>query len=1559
MALKRRSLMILAVLVLFLVIPVSHLRAQGGPIVDRSGGPRDMVEVALFAGAAPSPAGETTLTLEVKPYADAPDLLVKWQTPAGATLIGDAEEHLGAVRAGQTVTSTRRVRFDSQGVYKITGAAVLDYGPDLQFGAAGVVFYTIRPAFPAVSDKDPLARNPMGTKMPGVVSSGTGKFVPNAATDDPCFTISGTITRTERSPRSAGYVDSTGVPVRRAYVEILEEDTIFDDTIYRIDTDDNGYFEHSFCDDDGFFGGDNLELYVRLHAELFEGTHKVVEVEDSSWVDEIYTYDSDVLSSDGGTHVFDFTLDIDQSAVFNIADAILDAYRVWRDSGGEAGGDSLFDGEGEVHWEPGYGDSGSYYNPFWNEITLADDPSDPDAWDDSVIIHEWGHMADDYYSCDDNPGGDHFIGKLAASADLAWGEGYPDYWQSVVRATVGQTDGNRYLDINGSGTPSINVNLEPTQPAAVVSVRYEMAIAGALWDLFDAVDDGQDTITLGHVPAQEVYTGDDFDDIASGWFDDTCTFDVYARAWVAGGQQADGPAAAVIMQNTGFTLPPPSVAMRAANATETGGALGPTDGAWWNQITYVVDNSKSMAGARINAVKTVLVEAINDLGDAPEGTEFSLVTFDNTSFLQTPVFAGQFFPERLTPVIAGLGTSETADNTCLSLSLYQLEQAIQDQQGGHAWLFTDSNTINYPPVENLKLTLNEREIRASVALLAGCPLTLAAAGEAGGDAFPAGRQLAETAGIPELGAANSQIAAEGALERYLGPAAEETPPGIVPYLLTAINSGGSFLYVDPAQADQAADVMRAQITHSAGAGTWSDYVSDSATYRWDELASWEYDWIDAAGGGTNHGTPVSNSYLDITLPGLFTFYGQGPYSAVRAYEKGYLTLGGDPFGASQAENTPLPNPAFPNNAIYPYWDNLDYLIFCAQSTDAPECEGPPAGIHSRQQGDWFAIEQKNYYSAGITGYVDFQTQLNLRTGEIRFLYNDLDSIGASSATVGLENAAGSSGVQISYNDINGAADGMGYKLTPAPAQPTRTYTTRVDEQMSGIAFLLTGYSGDFESLVIKYPGGQQVDCADTANVLCLNLGLVQYVQANTAGHYGDWQAIVDAGPGGEGTFSFFSMAASPISVDSVGPRNLGTGVGDGIVVEMGGPLDSSKLRGWFVRPDGTLFGPPFDLFDDGAHNDGRSGDGFYGSGLYTPPGAGAAYLFIRGTHQGKSFVRNDPVPYNFNPVTLESLGDETYTGGTTQLQFRLTNLDTVRHTYLLNTSAPLTWNVVLPDRVGVDPGQAVTINVDVTWGPGGSELPSGTSGEVVLSAVEEEEGVMSATASAVITRHRPPADIQIFNNVLYLRPGGEKAELAFFVFDEQGVGVADGTQVNLSASKGTMSPAVGITQGGTFTAEFTSGNSTGTALITAQVEQPARAAGAAVQAQTEIEIGAAPANAITLSAAQTTLAPGGKTALTARVTNRYGEPVAGQKVRIGISGDGQMGTVGSNQEAITGVTNGNGLLTVTFTAGGQPGLADARAELLVMDGSEERVVHEARQELFILGGVFLPVITTK
>ena len=118
--------------------------------------------------------------------------------------------------------------------------------------------------------------------------------------------------------------------------------------------------------------------------------------------------------------------------------------------------------------------------------------------------------------------------------------------------------------------------------------------------------------------------------------------------------------------------------------------------------------------------------------------------------------------------------------------------------------------------------------------------------------------------------------------------------------------------------------------------------------------------------------------------------------------------------------------------------------------------------------------------------------------------------------------------------------------------------------MDAIGFLLTGYSGSFEPLAITDPDGNLISCAEPG-ALCLNLDLVQYVQVNTNGRVGDWHAEVDAGPTGEGTFSFTSIAASPIAVDSSGDHTLSTFGGYPLLVNLGLAVDGNILTGWFVR----------------------------------------------------------------------------------------------------------------------------------------------------------------------------------------------------------------------------------------------------------------------------------------------------------------------------------------------------------------------------------------------------------
>lgn len=57
--------------------------------------------------------------------------------------------------------------------------------------------------------------------------------------------------------------------------------------------------------------------------------------------------------------------------------------------------------------------------------------SDTDHFDDSVILHEYGHFLEDTYGHTESPGGSH-NGNFIIDARLAWSEGWANYIQSAV-----------------------------------------------------------------------------------------------------------------------------------------------------------------------------------------------------------------------------------------------------------------------------------------------------------------------------------------------------------------------------------------------------------------------------------------------------------------------------------------------------------------------------------------------------------------------------------------------------------------------------------------------------------------------------------------------------------------------------------------------------------------------------------------------------------------------------------------------------------------------------------------------------------------------------------------------------------------------------------------------------------------------------------------------------------------------------------------------------------------------------------------------------------------------
>ena len=1531
----RLAISILIIFTLFFTgIPV---QAQNGPAEDHAGGPRDRVELILRADGAPIPGSIAQLSIDATPLIDTPEMEIHWYIPEGVQLLGNEVDTFSSVTVNQAVNSERTLKFPTAGTYKIVVSVSLRLSPTVTYGTSGVLFFVIDSHGSRVTDMDPDAHRPVRSGLPVQVTTSVtpSNKITLAPNEDPCFTISAHFDRIERPVTYDGYGTEYRIPLAGIAVEFRESDLLFDDSYGTLGTDANGNVTGSFCDDDGWLD-DTLEIYLRLTSERGD---PIVYVEDSSWIDEKYEYDTDEVESGGGWIDFNVNLDYDWSGIFNIIDAAWQARQLWVDSGGS------YSEETEIHWEPGYGDAKSYYDPFYNEITIADDPSDPDQWDESVIMHEWAHTADDYYSCDDSPGGDHSWSEILDS-ELAWGEGYPDYYQSAVRDTYGYPDSDYYLNMDSSGISGSKRNLEDCFDCPT-STQNEGAIAAALWDLYDPVDNYPDLVSYGHAAIQAVYTSDEFMEEAYGVFDDTCDFDTYMRGWVDSGMPADKYTAAVVQENTGYTLVPSGQLADNPDDNSTTSDFSPVDVyRWWKQLTYVGDNSASMNGPKFNAMKTLFVEAVNDLGDDPEGTEFTLDLFNNTINTNDTTFAGQFFPEILIDPINALSTIPDADPNCKVYALRALAQAVDDKEKGDVWLFTDGDTVQNPSVENIRQLLNENRIRASTALMGLCPPKV----EQTPLLEPVSTEMLESLTPEEQQSLMAERLLAGQAREELGLMAEDVPGGIVPYLLTALNSGGMFLYVDESQVEDAADILRAQITNSAGAGRWSDYVSDQPTYRWDNLASWEYNWIDAR-YGTSWGNPQYNKKLDIPIPGYFQYFSGPYYDTVHVFQDGYVTLG--LHEAYVYNNTTLPNPAEPNSALYPFWDNLKpYCPIPAESSPAV-CDG---WIYTIQQGDWFAIEyfeyQYNYSDPLVLN--TFEILLNLETNEIRYQYLTVPE-GAESATIGLENSNGTNGIQIGYNDANGASDGMGYKITPAPPQPTKTYIVAVDSTMESVGFLLTGYSGTFEPLEVTDPNGNPVNCSDPGT-MCLDLDLVQYVQVNTNGRIGDWQVVVDAGNTGSGTFSFTSFATSPIAVESSFNHTLATG-SQQLLVQLTGQVDGCVLTGHFHQVNGGSFGYGINFYDDGFHNDNLPCDGLFGSGSFYPAGAASAYLTLEGLHDGESFTRIDPVPYNFQPIKVISLGDGVNYGGVTKLQFQATNYDIFNHCYWITYTAPAGWWIDFsgPALGCLYAGETATATYDVYMTAGYSNnLPSGTTGMLTFSATEWERGMISDSASVRITRHREPYAINIFNPTPYLGPNGETATLEILVLDSQNVMVADGTQVQLRAIIGDINPVIGTTKNGYLRATFTSDEHLGTALIDAKTNND-------VMTSTSIEIINPLPDQITLWISTNQLpADGISTAqLVATVRDEWGNPLSNQLVQIGVESDqddDQLGTI-SGGEVVSGYTNADGQFSATFTSGITVGAAGIRAELIYNDGSGPAVVRHDRKVIFVgINFVHLPLV---
>jgi hypothetical protein len=185
-----------------------------------------------------------------------------------------------------------------------------------------------------------------------------------------------------------------------------------------------------------------------------------------------------------------------------------------------------------------------------------------------------------------------------------------------------------------------------------------------------------------------------------------------------------------------------------------------------------------------------------------------------------------------------------------------------------------------------------------------------------------------------------------------------------------------------------------------------------------------YSWIDATGGTWLPDISDDDDEYELVPIGFsFDFYGN-TYTEVYVTSNGILTFDED--NAYYWSNSAIPKSSTPNNMIAPFWDDLypdtsGDIYYETQGT-AP---------HRRFIAEWDDVAHIGTSPSGAT----FEAILYEGSNNILFQYSDVDfgeeewNFGVS-ATVGIENANGTVGLQYSRNETS-LASGLAILFYPA------------------------------------------------------------------------------------------------------------------------------------------------------------------------------------------------------------------------------------------------------------------------------------------------------------------------------------------------------------------------------------------------------------------------------------------------------------------------------------------------------------------------------------------------
>ena len=197
---------------------------------------------------------------------------------------------------------------------------------------------------------------------------------------------------------------------------------------------------------------------------------------------------------------------------------------------------------------------------------------------------------------------------------------------------------------------------------------------------------------------------------------------------------------------------------------------------------------------------------------------------------------------------------------------------------------------------------------------------------------------------------------------------------------------------------------------------------DNFGYRWidsNDPQGPTYAWTDISGIGNvalSTGDDVTGGPFPISFP--FTYYG-ADHSQFYVMDNGYLSLTST---VSAPGNQQLPNPGAAGNMIAPFWTDLELSI---------------GTVYYYDDGTRLIVQWEGVIPYNGDGSITYTFQAILNAdGSVLFQYGPM-SDPSNVATLGLQNADGSDGLQVAFNTPY-VADGLAVRIFAVPQWVTVT-----------------------------------------------------------------------------------------------------------------------------------------------------------------------------------------------------------------------------------------------------------------------------------------------------------------------------------------------------------------------------------------------------------------------------------------------------------------------------------------------------------------------------------------